>query len=316
MELIPEETEKSVQREMVSSRQISEIQSAMIIAKRFPRDEMQALGKILKSCRRPGLAEQAEYEYPRGGTKVTGPSIRLAESIAQNWGNVDFGMIELDNSRGQSQIMAYAWDLETNTRVTKVFSVKHVRDTRQGSKDLTEGRDIYEATANFGSRRVRACILGIIPGDVVEAAVNECRKTIAGQNKTPIEDRIAKLLDQFNTELRVTQEQIEEYLGCNAKSITEKGLLRMANVLRSIRDGMSVTEDYFKGKDAPAATPGFVDPFKGGEARKATKEAKKEEPKKDPDDELREKLRAENPAASEFDLDDLLEAFKSKKSKQ
>ena len=78
------------------------------------------------------------YEYPRGGTKVSGPSIRLAEAMAQNWGNIDFGITELEQKNGESQVMAYAWDLETNTRQVKIFSVPHVRGTKKGNVPLTD----------------------------------------------------------------------------------------------------------------------------------------------------------------------------------
>ena len=113
--------------EMVISRQAQEVQAAMVIAKKFPRDEVQSFNRIMKACQRKTLAEQAMYEYPRGGTKVTGPSIRLAEAMAQNWGNLDYGIVELEQKNGESQVMAYAWDLETNTRQTKIFSVPHIR---------------------------------------------------------------------------------------------------------------------------------------------------------------------------------------------
>ena len=77
---------KDTANEMMITRQAQEVQAAMVIAKKFPRDEAKAFDKIMRSCQRKGLAEQAEYTYPRGGQKVMGPSIRLAESIAQNWG--------------------------------------------------------------------------------------------------------------------------------------------------------------------------------------------------------------------------------------
>ncbi|WP_331490569.1 hypothetical protein, partial [Metaclostridioides mangenotii] len=76
--------ELSATKEMVTTRQAQEVQAAMIIAKKFPRDEVEAFNRILKSCQRKSLAEQSMYEYPRGGQKVTGPSIRLAEALAQN----------------------------------------------------------------------------------------------------------------------------------------------------------------------------------------------------------------------------------------
>ena len=151
---------RTSQTEMMVSRQAQEVQAAMVIAKRFPRDEVEAFNRVMQSCKRKSLAESAMYEYPRGGTKVTGPSIRLAEAIAQNWGNIDFGITELEQKNGESQVMAYAWDLETNSRQVKIFSVPHIRSTKKGNVPLTDPRDIYEMVANQGARRLRSCILG------------------------------------------------------------------------------------------------------------------------------------------------------------
>lgn len=72
-------------------REIAEVQAAMVIAKRFPRDPITAMDRILQACTRPSLAEGALYTYARGGNDITGPSIRLAEVAAQSWGNVQFG---------------------------------------------------------------------------------------------------------------------------------------------------------------------------------------------------------------------------------
>ena len=165
---------QSVTAAMATTRQAQEVQAAMVVAKNFPRNPRQSLDRILESCNRPTLAENATYEYARGGNKIYGPSIRLAECIAQSWGNIDFGFIELDRSKGESTVMAYAWDLETNTRQSRVFSVKHQRDTKDGSYALTEERDIYETIANHAARRIRACILALIPGDVIDAAMHQC----------------------------------------------------------------------------------------------------------------------------------------------
>ena len=255
--------------DMMVSRQAQEVQAAMVIAKKFPRDEAAAMNKIMRACQRQGLAEQAEYTYPRGGQKVMGPSIRLAESIAQNWGNVDYGVIEISSQDGNSEMMAYAWDLETNTRVTKIFSVKHWRDTKQGGYALKDVRDIYELTANFGARRVRACILGIIPGDIVDAAVKQCRKTLTGSYKKPLEDRFRSMIAAFDDEFMVSQAQIEEYLGGGMKSFTENDFTRMQGVYRSLRDEMSKPSDWFKGvkESTPASKETVTDPFQKGAER-------------------------------------------------
>ena len=81
--------------DIATTKAAQEVQAAMVVAKRFPRDVVTAERRIIDACKRPGLAQSSMYTYPRGGTQITGPSIRLAEAMAQNWGNVDFGIIEL-----------------------------------------------------------------------------------------------------------------------------------------------------------------------------------------------------------------------------
>ncbi|MDO5418303.1 MAG: hypothetical protein Q4F29_13985 [Lachnospiraceae bacterium] len=252
---------RSTTAEMVVSRQAQEVQAAMVIAKKFPRNEVESFNRIMRACQRKTLAEQAMYEYPRGGTKVTGPSIRLAEAMAQNWGNLDFGIIELEQKQGESQVMAYAWDLETNTRQTKIFSVPHIRSTKKGNVALTDPRDIYEMVANQGARRVRACILGVIPGDVIDSAIEQCAKTLSGASTEPLIDRVRKMAKVFEDEFGVTLKMIEKYFGCSHESFTENTFIRLKNVYKSLRDGMAKREDYFE-MALPADDKEVSDPFK------------------------------------------------------
>lgn len=237
--------ERTATQDMAVSRQTQEVQAAMVIAKRFPRNEVESCNRIKRACSRKGLAEKAMYEYPRGGTKVTGASIRLAEALAQNWGNIDFGFIELENRAGESQVMAYAWDLETNTRQTKVFSVPHIRSTKKGNIPLTDPRDIYEMVANQSARRVRACILSIIPGDVVEDAITQCNKTLIDGEEKPIIDLVKDMANIFEKEFSVPLDSIEKYIGCKSTAFSMNDLVRLKKVYRSLADGMAKREDYF-----------------------------------------------------------------------
>ena len=248
----------SVTAAMATTRQAQEVQAAMIVAKHFPRDERVACDRILNACTRRSLAECAIYSYSRGGTEVSGPSIRLAECIAQNWGNIDFGYIELEQKNGESQVMAYAWDLETNTRQSKVFSVPHRRDTKKGSFPLTDSRDIYEMVANQASRRVRSCILAVIPNDVVEMAVNQCEVTLKSSAAgKALDDRIAEMVERF-AEYNVTPDQLRAYVGKNVEAFTENDVIRLGKVYRSLKDGI-VGSDYFlermKESPKPARAP-------------------------------------------------------------
>lgn len=260
-------TGKSVTTEMVTSRQMQEVQGQIVMAKKFPRDYVASCNRIMQACRRKGLAEKAMYEYPRGGQKVVGASIRLAEALAQNWGNMSFGIVELEQRPGESQVMAYAWDLETNTRQEKIFSVPHIRSTKKGNVPLTDPRDIYEMVANHGARRLRACILGIIPGDVVEDAVEQCNRTLLDGEEKPIIDLVKDMATIFEKEFSVPLEAIEKYIGCKSTAFTMNSLVRLKRVYTSLKDGMAKREDFFElpGVEKKEAQDAFAEKQKKGE---------------------------------------------------
>lgn len=255
------------------SRAIAETQAAMVIAKKFPRDPMAAMDRILNACTRPTLAEQALYTYARGGTEITGPSIRLAEALAQQWGNFQFGIRELEQRQGESTVEAFAWDVETNTRQVKTFQVKHERHTKRETYALTDPRDIYELTANQGARRLRACILGVIPGDVVEAAVKQCETTLKTKAEvTP--ERLASLLEKF-AEFGVTKDQIERRIQRHLDAMTPAQMVDLGKKYNSLKDGMSTVADWFEVAPGGAEGDGAAaeKPSAGAELRRAAARA-------------------------------------------
>jgi len=227
------------------TRAVAETQAAMMVAMGRPRDEMAAYERIMKACERKSLAATALYAYPRGGQMIEGPSIRLGEVLARCWGNITYGLRELTRANGASEIEAFAWDLESNTRVTRQFVVNHIRDKKGGGVKLTDERDIYELTANHGQRRVRACILEIIPGDIVEEAVAKCNETISkSDGDKPIEDRVRTMVVKFN-ELGVTAAMLEAFLGHKLKAVVPQQLVRLQKIYKSIYDGVAGREDFF-----------------------------------------------------------------------
>lgn len=227
-----------------SERAIAEAQGKLIIAKRFPRSQSVAYANIIDACKRQGLAEEAVYSFPRGGQTVSGPSIRLAEMLAANWGNIDYGIRELSRKEGVSEMEAYAWDLETNTVSSQKFTVRHIRDTKGGGVALRDERDIYELTANMGGRRLRARILAILPADLIQAAVDECGKTLAGGNDLPISDRIRNAVTAFKA-FGVQPAHIEKRLGHALDVTTGEELADLRKIHNSIRDGVSKVGDWF-----------------------------------------------------------------------
>jgi hypothetical protein len=225
-------------------RAVAEVQAAMMIARATPRDVVGSMDRILNACTRPTLAEKALYTYARGGTDITGPSIRLAEAIAQQWGNISFGIRELEQSPTISTVQAFAWDVETNTRREVTFQVPLVRHTKKGAYRLEDPRDIYEMVANQGARRLRACILAVIPGDVIEAAVEQCETTLhAKADVGP--DAQAKMVTAFR-EFGVTKEMIEARIQRRLDAIQPAQMVALKKVFLSLRDGMATAAEFFE----------------------------------------------------------------------
>lgn len=230
--------------ESESQRSIAEVQAAMAIAKRFPRNQIEAMDRILNACQRPGLANTALYQYARAGASINGPSIRLAEAIAQQWGNIQYGIRELSQVNGESVVEAFAWDIETNTKQVKVFTVPHIRYTRNGIKKLTDPRDIYETVANNGARRLRACVLGVIPGDVVEAAVEQCNRTMQSHTDCSPE-RVNRLIEAFS-KFGVDKKAVEKRIQCRIEAIKPAQVISLIQIGESLRDGMGKASDFFE----------------------------------------------------------------------
>jgi len=240
--------------EAEDKRAIAEVKSAIVLAKQFPRNQIETMDKIIMACQRPSLAEQALYSYARGGTEITGPSIRLAEAIAQNWSNLQFGIRELEQRVNESIIEAFCWDVETNVRNIKMFHVKHERFTKKGKYSLEDPRDIYENNMNQAARRLRATILAIIPGDVIDAAVAQCEQTLKARADTSPE-ALKKLVTAFET-IKVTKEQIEKRIQRRIDTITPAQLIQLRKIYNSMKDGMSSSADWFelnKKEDLPQA---------------------------------------------------------------
>lgn len=227
-----------------ASRAIAEAQGKLFIAKRFPRDEVQAFAKMMEACQRPAMAEKAFYAFPRAGQTVEGPTIRFAEELARCWGNIDYGIKELSQDNGKSEMQAYAWDLETNAQSVQNFTNPHQREQGKKMVVLTSQRDIYENNANMATRRLRSRILAILPSWFVDSAIAECKRTLAGNNEVPLTDRVKKMVVAFNR-FGVTQEQLEHRLKRKVDTMSAEDFVEYTGIYNAIKNGESKASAWF-----------------------------------------------------------------------
>lgn len=242
--------------EYQESKTLSEIKGKMYLARQFPRDPEWSLQNVLRECERPELAESAQYEFPKGDSVVKGPSIRLVEVLARHWGNIDSGVNEIEANDDSTMIKAYAWDLETNVSDEKTFSVKHERTTKRGSYKLTDERDIYEMVANKGARRKRACLLSVMPGWYVDAAVAACEETLKKSmtNGRSMEDVIQSLVSAFS-EFGISPAQIEGKMGKEIDKLSKNDAVKLKHLYSAIKDGFVKPGDAFGAAQEQAELP-------------------------------------------------------------
>jgi hypothetical protein len=244
--------------EQMQKREEAEIFAMVVMAKRFPRDPAASMDRILNAFSRPSLAEVSQYQFARGGTDIVGPSIRSAEAIAQEWGNLDTGWYEIERGIGAdgkpfSFIEAYCLDLQSTNRKRLRFIVPHWRDTKSGGYKLKDERDIYEVCANMAQRRLRACILANIPGDVIETAMKQAEVTLRTNADTSPEAQ-KKLLEAFAA-WGITKEHIEARIQRRLDTITAAQMVQMKRIYVSLRDDMSKPADWFDVPPPPEGKP-------------------------------------------------------------
>ncbi len=184
--------------------------------------------------------------------------------MAQNWGNLDYGVRELERRDGESVVESYCWDLQKNVTQRRRFKVPHKIKANNTIKVLTDPRDVYELAANLGARRLRSCIFDIIPSDVKKAAVDQVKRTLAvgpvdaqGKPIQTLADRQTALVRAF-LQVGVSFEMIERKLGHKIDLTTGEELVELQAIYNTIKDG-GKRGDFFEFEDEKDANSHAAD---------------------------------------------------------
>lgn len=242
-----------------------EIESAIVIAKKFPRNESVAYEKIIKVCARGSFADEALYSFPRGDTQVEGPSVNLAREIARDWGNLRYGLEIIRDDDDTMQIRGWAWDLETNTKTTAEDNFKKLIYRKVGGWIKPDERDLRELVFRRGAILERNCLLKLMPKDFIEDALTKCRETIEKGVGTDPEAARKKIILAFS-EQNVTPEMLEKYLDHKLSECSPVEIANLRKVYVSLKDGNSTWKDYIDKKNGKQTETGKlnIDDLKPG----------------------------------------------------
>ena len=229
----------------------AEVQAAAVLAMNNPRDEKDAWIRVASSCKRPGFADGAEYSYERGDSTVAGPSVKLAREMARCWRNIRYGIRVLEMSASEVQIEGWAWDLETNARVSSEARFARRVQRRRGSETVwveADERNLRELINKHGAIAVRNAILQLLPPDMVDEALKLARKTVAGEVDKRLEenrdDILARVINAWKA-YDVTAGMLEEHVKKPIDEWTGDDVAGLRAVFQSVRDGNSSAEEHF-----------------------------------------------------------------------
>jgi hypothetical protein len=228
------------------NRVAAEVYAAILVAQQVPRDLVAVQEEMEQLCRMPAMARKAIYKLPKGGKTVTGPTIHLMKELARIWGNTQWGMAELSRTAGKSELLAYAWDAQKNSRSSRIVVVEHKRDKSEtGPEDITDMGSIMTNNTSVASRHLRETIGTILPLWFVDRAVELCHQTLTGGGTIPMPQKIRNAVGKFE-ELGVRKDKLVARLG--GRPTNEWDALDLAELLEAfsrVRDGSTTIDDEF-----------------------------------------------------------------------
>ncbi|KAB2963642.1 MAG: hypothetical protein F9K16_06245 [Thermoanaerobaculia bacterium] len=235
------------------------IQSAVVAAHRFPRDEDRVGRRLHAACERPSFAQEAEWSFPRGGETVRGPSIYFAREALRIWGNTRSGIAVVRDDKSSRKIRAWVLDLEDNNYISREAEfAKLIQRRRKGGQTqwvTPDERDLRELTNRLGAIELRNAILSILPSYLVDEAIERCQTTVRKAASSNVEAARDRILGSF-AKINVSRQDLEQYLGHAWETTSADELAELRGVGKSIIDGNSTWAEYVRSRTAvPSVGP-------------------------------------------------------------
>lgn len=240
------------------------IEARYTMAMHRPRDMDKVRISLLKECDRPRFAEVARYAKPQGTTKVTGPSIRFVEAAIRCLGNISTETTVTLDDDIRRVIRVEVTDLETNVTHPKeiVVSKEIERRNADGREVVRERKNkagitiyIVKATddettlkeSSMVSKALRQLGLRLIPGDLIDEAMETVVATQQKTDKTDPEAARKRVFDSFDS-LGIGADSLKKYLG---HDIGPLDLPALRELYTAIKQGEVIWSDLLAEREEP-----------------------------------------------------------------
>lgn len=252
----------------------AQVEARYKLALARPRDYDDFRLRLLNACRRPKFAELAKWVLPRGGKKLSGPSIRFVEEALRCFANVLPETSIIFDDETKRIVRVSVTDLESNITYTHEVIVAKTLERKKpesfevlGQRKNSFGDVVYIVKATeddllmkqnaMVSKALRTVALRILPSEVVEEALALADETFAKGDEAEDPAKAQKSIADAFASVGVMPSALKEYLGCDLAQTSPAQRQELRRVYATIRDGAATWQEIMtERKGAEPATAG------------------------------------------------------------
>jgi hypothetical protein len=251
------------QMAMILAAQVqAEIQAAVIMAERSPRDWDIVREKVLKECKRPSFATVARYHKPIG-KGVEGWSIRFAEAAIASAKHIHTTTRTIWEDDEQRKILIKVWDAQEGVSYADEVSIEKTVERRSVDKETEVVRtrknskgdllyiiratedDLLNKVNAAKSKSIRNSGLRLIPGWILDQALTEVKTTLKAEDSENPDAARQRLFDLFG-ELGVDVASLKKFLGHDATQLSPAEMTTLRGLYAELRDGQTTMFEIFQ----------------------------------------------------------------------
>lgn len=238
----------------VAAQAKASVEARYLMALQRPRNWLDVSLRLNEVCKRPGVAEAAEWSIKRGGKTLNGPTIRFAEEALRAAGNILSEATVVFDDDEKRIVRITMTDLEVNWSIYRDIALSKTverREVREGQKVIgkrtnSEGVQVYVVQATEDdllmkqnaqvSKVMRTDGLRLIPTDVKEDALAIAAETRRNKDAKDPADAAKRIGAKFFG-LGVSVEQLEAFVGKPLASVQPVDVERLRMVYAALAEG-------------------------------------------------------------------------------
>lgn len=204
-------------------------------------------------------AKECFYALPRGGKKISGESVGMAETLAACYGNMNITTDEIKVLReeGVVEVRGFIMDCETGLTYSSIVrrGIKYGPNHKYKPGELFDDDMINMTTGAAISILYRNLVLRIIPRPIRKHIYQRALEVATGDGKT-FSERQLRCVEHWGTEMGVDKSKLLLHLGyTEVKDLNIQDFEYLLGIENAIKTGDTTIEEVFK-KDIIPPKPG------------------------------------------------------------